>query len=295
MAWRAYPLFRHAGADGALTRASPSMAARDLGGCCGNKPAHVAAMRRALDAYVPGERPTMEASSRRSARWSRRRRRRRRQPAAPAGALVTRGPSCAPGVDTAEADDGEPAACGRGEPLDWLAAPEASGLRRRRREGRATGSFPRPSRGGKVNCLSRTRLKSLIEAGEVRIDEGSPAILRRGLRRGIASPSLGAGAETSDRRRGHPARGRLRGRDLIVIDKPAGIVVHPAPGHQAGTLVNALIHHCGRRLGDRWREAAGHRAPPRQGHVRASGRRQDRRRAPGHRRFLRRPRAHRLA
>jgi 23S rRNA pseudouridine1911/1915/1917 synthase len=32
--------------------------------------------------------------------------------------------------------------------------------------------------------------------------------------------------------------------DLIVVDKPAGLVVHPAPGHAAGTLVNALLHHC---------------------------------------------------
>lgn len=32
--------------------------------------------------------------------------------------------------------------------------------------------------------------------------------------------------------------------DLIVLDKPAGLVVHPAPGHPRGTLVNALVHHC---------------------------------------------------
>lgn len=32
--------------------------------------------------------------------------------------------------------------------------------------------------------------------------------------------------------------------DLIVVDKPAGMVVHPAPGHPRGTLVNALLHHC---------------------------------------------------
>lgn len=32
---------------------------------------------------------------------------------------------------------------------------------------------------------------------------------------------------------------------LIVIDKPAGLVVHPGPGHPRGTLVNALLHHCG--------------------------------------------------
>jgi len=32
--------------------------------------------------------------------------------------------------------------------------------------------------------------------------------------------------------------------DLIVVDKPPGLVVHPAPGHPSGTLVNALLHHC---------------------------------------------------
>ncbi len=32
--------------------------------------------------------------------------------------------------------------------------------------------------------------------------------------------------------------------DIIVIDKPAGMVVHPAPGHRSGTLVNAILHHC---------------------------------------------------
>src|SRR3546814_13806493 len=36
--------------------------------------------------------------------------------------------------------------------------------------------------------------------------------------------------------------------DLIVIDKPAGLVVHPAAGNLAGTLVNALLHHCQSRL-----------------------------------------------
>ncbi len=32
--------------------------------------------------------------------------------------------------------------------------------------------------------------------------------------------------------------------DLVVLNKPAGLVVHPAPGHSSGTLVNALLHHC---------------------------------------------------
>ena len=44
---------------------------------------------------------------------------------------------------------------------------------------------------------------------------------------------------------------------LIVVDKPAGLVVHPAPGHESGTLANALLHHCGPSLrgvggGGRW-------------------------------------------
>lgn len=36
--------------------------------------------------------------------------------------------------------------------------------------------------------------------------------------------------------------------DIIVINKPAGMVVHPAPGHQSGTLVSALLYHCGDSL-----------------------------------------------
>ncbi len=38
-------------------------------------------------------------------------------------------------------------------------------------------------------------------------------------------------------------------RDLIVINKPPGLVIHPAPGHAGGTLVNALLHHCRDLLG----------------------------------------------
>ena len=36
--------------------------------------------------------------------------------------------------------------------------------------------------------------------------------------------------------------------DVIVVNKPKGLVVHPAPGHSGGTLVNALLHHCGDSL-----------------------------------------------
>src|SRR5690606_14150910 len=45
-----------------------------------------------------------------------------------------------------------------------------------------------------------------------------------------------------------PLRIVYEDKDLIVIDKPAGLVVHPAPGNKSGTLVNALIAHCGASL-----------------------------------------------
>ena len=44
---------------------------------------------------------------------------------------------------------------------------------------------------------------------------------------------------------GHPPRVVYEDKDLIVIEKPAGLVVHPAAGNPDGTLVNALIAHCG--------------------------------------------------
>ncbi len=49
--------------------------------------------------------------------------------------------------------------------------------------------------------------------------------------------------------------------DLIVVDKPAGLVTHPASGHLGGTLVNGLLHHCGRlaETGDPLRPGIVHR------------------------------------
>jgi 23S rRNA pseudouridine1911/1915/1917 synthase len=98
-------------------------------------------------------------------------------------------------------------------------------------------------------ALSRTRLKALIEAGEVRIDE---SVARDPSTRLIAGTRIAFEAPLA-------VDSPLVGEDiklavvyedehLIVIDKPAGLVVHPAPGHEAGTLVNALIRHCGASL-----------------------------------------------
>jgi 23S rRNA pseudouridine1911/1915/1917 synthase len=98
-------------------------------------------------------------------------------------------------------------------------------------------------------ALSRTRLKALIEAGEIRVD--GKVVLDPAMR-------LGEGAQIVFEPP-PPEESPILGEDLpldvvyedehlIVIDKPAGLVVHPAPGHADGTLVNALIRHCGSSL-----------------------------------------------
>jgi 23S rRNA pseudouridine1911/1915/1917 synthase len=98
-------------------------------------------------------------------------------------------------------------------------------------------------------ALSRTRLKALIEAGEVRIDD---SVARDPSTRLVAGARIVFEPPPAE-------ESSLTGEDiqlavvyedehLIVIDKPAGLVVHPAPGHAAGTLVNALIRHCGASL-----------------------------------------------
>jgi 23S rRNA pseudouridine1911/1915/1917 synthase len=98
-------------------------------------------------------------------------------------------------------------------------------------------------------ALSRTRLKALIEAGEVRVD-GSVAHdpstrLAEGVRVAFASPPAEASPLAGE---DLPLTVVYEDEHLIVIDKPAGLVVHPSPGHPSGTLVNALIRHCGASL-----------------------------------------------
>jgi 23S rRNA pseudouridine1911/1915/1917 synthase len=98
-------------------------------------------------------------------------------------------------------------------------------------------------------ALSRTRLKALIEAGQVTVDGAEArdpaARVAEGERIALAVPPAEDAAIAGE---DLPLKIVYEDEHLIVIDKPAGLVVHPAPGHAAGTLVNALIRHCGDSL-----------------------------------------------
>jgi 23S rRNA pseudouridine1911/1915/1917 synthase len=97
--------------------------------------------------------------------------------------------------------------------------------------------------------LSRTRLKSLIEAGRVSIDGAivtdASQLVRGGQVVGLETP---APVDPTPLGENIPLAIVYEDKELLVIDKPAGLVVHPAAGHETGTLVNALIAHCGASL-----------------------------------------------
>ncbi|WP_315754869.1 MULTISPECIES: RluA family pseudouridine synthase [unclassified Bradyrhizobium] len=97
--------------------------------------------------------------------------------------------------------------------------------------------------------LSRSRLKALILAGQVS--------LRAVAVRDPAYHVTAGDTITIDVPEAVPAEPAAEAiplkiiyedDDIVVIDKPAGLVVHPAAGHETGTLVNALIAHCGASL-----------------------------------------------
>ena len=100
-----------------------------------------------------------------------------------------------------------------------------------------------------VPTLSRERLKALIRGGAVAAEGKAlrdPALKVRGeeaIRVAVPEPAP-AHNEPQD----IPLTIIFEDEHLLVIDKPAGLVVHPAAGNFDGTLVNALLHHCGGSL-----------------------------------------------
>ncbi len=97
--------------------------------------------------------------------------------------------------------------------------------------------------------LSRTRIKALIEGGALTLDGAVAEDANRRLKGGealllVVPPAEDAEPQGED----IPLSVAYEDAHLVVVDKPAGLVVHPAPGHLSGTLVNALIAHCGDSL-----------------------------------------------
>jgi len=97
--------------------------------------------------------------------------------------------------------------------------------------------------------LSRTRLKALILAGEVAISGGTIRDPGQHVNAGDeVVVTLPPPEPAEPEGEAIPLSVVYEDDDIIVIDKPAGLVVHPAAGHHSGTLVNALIAHCGDSL-----------------------------------------------
>jgi 23S rRNA pseudouridine1911/1915/1917 synthase len=91
--------------------------------------------------------------------------------------------------------------------------------------------------------LSRSRITQLIATGRILVN-GEPA--RKSAKPvdgDVIEVSIPAPAPSHIAPEAIPLSVVFEDADLAVIDKPAGLVVHPAPGHRSGTLVNALLHH----------------------------------------------------
>ena len=96
--------------------------------------------------------------------------------------------------------------------------------------------------------LTRSAAARLIEGGLVTVD-GKPAGKSARLTGGeTVSVTLPEAEEPEARPQDIPLEVVYEDADVIVVNKPVGMVVHPAPGHPDGTLVNALLHHCAESL-----------------------------------------------
>lgn len=97
-------------------------------------------------------------------------------------------------------------------------------------------------------AASRAALKRLIEEGHIRVD-GKPVKATHSPRAGERVHVQWPEPKSAKARPEEMAMDILFEDDsLLVLNKPAGLVVHPSPGHEEHTLVNALLHHCGGSL-----------------------------------------------
>ena len=97
-----------------------------------------------------------------------------------------------------------------------------------------------------IPVLSRTRLQALIAGGLVEARGRGPILdpARRVLAAEMFAVVVPPAAPAAPRPQSIPMDVVYEDAHLIIVDKPAGLVVHPAPGNPDGTLVNALLAHC---------------------------------------------------
>src|SRR3974390_5392 len=101
---------------------------------------------------------------------------------------------------------------------------------------------------GKFPAVSRGSIQRLIEAGHVRVNgrQVKPTHApRAGEKIEVEWPEPRASETQAEE---IPLAILYEDEALLVVNKPAGLVVHPAAGHEAHTLVNALLHHCAGQL-----------------------------------------------
>ena len=95
-----------------------------------------------------------------------------------------------------------------------------------------------------VSELSRNAAQKLIESGNITVS-GAPVTKKYVLKEGdtieIDCPEP---EESEAKPENIPLDILYEDKDILVINKPSGMVVHPAPGNYSGTLVNALLFHC---------------------------------------------------
>ncbi len=96
--------------------------------------------------------------------------------------------------------------------------------------------------------LSRAAAQQLIEGGHVRLGGQKPAKSHRLAAGEVLAVSIPPPRETALLPQDIPLDILYEDEHLLVVDKPKGMVVHPAAGNPDGTLVNALLHHCGASL-----------------------------------------------
>jgi 23S rRNA pseudouridine1911/1915/1917 synthase len=97
--------------------------------------------------------------------------------------------------------------------------------------------------------MSRSRLRTLIEDGRLTVDgRPEPDPSARMIPGAVYALDMPAPTEPDPQPEDIPLEILFEDRHLIIVNKPPGMVVHPAPGQWTGTLVNALLHHCGPSL-----------------------------------------------